>query len=78
MNGSKRVSISVRRLLQIPLVLGALHTGESPEFLGSVPWWYKVRLPSGQPAFVSKAWSNVTATNPVAAPVSRTACMSSM
>lgn len=49
-------------------VLGALHTGESLEFLGSVPWWYKVRLPSGQPAFVSKAWSNVTATNPVAAP----------
>ena len=46
--------------------LGVLRPGESVELLGSVPWWYKVRLPGGEIAFVSKAWNKVV---PESAPI---------
>jgi uncharacterized protein YgiM (DUF1202 family) len=39
--------------------MGILQEGESLELLGSVPWWHKIKLPNGQPAFVSKAWAKV-------------------
>jgi beta-lactamase superfamily II metal-dependent hydrolase len=39
--------------------MGVLQKGESLELLGSVPWWHKIKLPNGQPAFVSKAWTTV-------------------
>jgi competence protein ComEC len=40
--------------------VGELDIAESLPLVGSVPRWYEVRLPSGQTAFVSKAWTTVS------------------
>lgn len=39
--------------------LGQLQVGERLAYRSTVPYWYEVRLPNGQPAFVSKAWSTL-------------------
>lgn len=51
--------------------LGQLRVGERLAYRSTVPYWYEVRLPNGQPAFVSKAWSTLIpeqAPPPVAGP----------
>jgi len=40
-------------------VVGHLVSGESAEYRGTVPYWYKVALDDGTPGFVSKAWSRL-------------------
>jgi beta-lactamase superfamily II metal-dependent hydrolase len=37
--------------------VGRLLKGERAQLLESVPYWYKVQLPNGQPGYVAKAWS---------------------
>lgn len=39
--------------------LGQLQVGERLAYRSTVPYWYEVVLPNGQPAFVSKAWSTL-------------------
>ena len=37
-------------------IVGTLKPNEQAELLGSVPYWHKVKLPSGVTGFVSKRW----------------------
>lgn len=37
--------------------LGQLSVGERLEYRSSVPYWYEVRLPNGNSAYVSKSWA---------------------
>ena len=39
--------------------LGQLAVGEHLKYLSSVPYWHKVQLANGQPAYVSKSWSTI-------------------
>lgn len=48
-------------------LMGLLHVGEQLHYLGSVPGWYQVELPSGVPVFVSKAWTILAPEAPAAA-----------
>jgi competence protein ComEC len=53
--------------------VGSLSAGGKAELLGSVPSWYRVRLPNGAEGFVAKRWTRiVSVTTPVAAAASFT------
>ncbi len=40
-------------------VLDRLRPGENLEYLGEVPFWYRVRLEDGRAGYVSKAWTDL-------------------
>src|ERR1700722_11359554 len=53
--------------------VGSLQLGGKAELLGSVPGWFRVRLPNGTEGFVAKRWTRiVSAATPTVAPASFT------
>ncbi|MBO6946398.1 MAG: SH3 domain-containing protein [Rhodospirillales bacterium] len=51
-------------------IVGRLNRGERARFLGSVPYWYHVELPSGVSGYVSKSWTTREPDAPVPASAS--------
>ena len=48
--------------------IGTIQPGQQAELVGSVPYWYQVKLPDGRVGYVSKSWTQVQPTAAAAAP----------
>jgi endonuclease/exonuclease/phosphatase family metal-dependent hydrolase len=63
----ERVSTYVN-VRQSPLAgspsVGTLRPGQSAELIESIPYWYHIRLSSGIPGYVSKAWTVLVSEDP--------------
>src|SRR5688572_6146183 len=52
--------------------IGRLNKGERASLLESVPHWYKIQRPNGQPGFVPKAWTEIATEDPNVSPPTAT------
>ncbi len=52
--------------------IGRLNKGERAPLLESVPHWYKIQQPNGQPGFVPKAWTEIATEDPNVSPPTAT------
>jgi beta-lactamase superfamily II metal-dependent hydrolase len=48
--------------------VGELHPGDSATYIGSVPYYYEVRLADGTPGYVIKSWTHIVPGDPAPTP----------